>query len=187
MRLPDCGVTSTGTKGSVLGGRPLDQHPQGQHILFMLLVTFPIPSLEGWPKAGVGSGNARPSDPPRRYAAQRGSVSFNSQTKAGHVSSFPPERGWKKKAPLLGGVARRAGVGFPSYPERGWFRTKKAARAEAPVAWWLSRVVRRDYSTRYFVASVPSDKRKAITPTRTPYFPLVASCLACSTSSLVAK
>ena len=51
---------------------------------------------------------------------------------------------------------------------------KETAGAGTLASLCQGRVIRRDYSARYFVASVPSDKRKAITPTRTPYFPLKA-------------
>ncbi len=49
----------------------------------------------------------------RGSAAQRGSVSSNSQGNAGHVSSFPPERGIKKPSPLgRGGPQGRGGFLF---------------------------------------------------------------------------
>ncbi len=41
---------------------PLTRHPSREGI-------EKLPSLEGWPKAGVGASCGRPANPPRRYAA----------------------------------------------------------------------------------------------------------------------
>ena len=77
---------------------------------------FLLPSLEGWPQAGVGScsGSAARRDDETHPAATR------HPSREGMIFYSPPSEGRPQAGvgtPLLGGVARRAGVGSCSGSE----------------------------------------------------------------------